>query len=202
MSNTDPLTPQVETFLAHYGIKGMRWGVRNDESHQARMAKGKAAAERLQIKDRTESLSVRMKNGDVLELSGDPTPAVSKLLSRMSRKYGEGVNRYSSFTVKNKDGETVGSLSMNRDTPKTLNIVWVDTKDAHKGRGYATATMSAAIQHARREGVEKITLEVPGRSPDARHIYEKLGFKDAHVVTTPEDDEYWGGLMGMELDLK
>lgn len=45
-------------------------------------------------------------------------------------------------------------------------------------------------------------MEVPGNAPDARHIYERLGFKE--VYTPPEmkeDDPIWGGLTNMRLDL-
>ena len=44
-----------------------------------------------------------------------------------------------------------------------------------------------------------MTLEVPGNSPDARHIYEKLGFVAQEQISG--DDDIWGGLTSMKLDL-
>lgn len=35
---------------------------------------------------------------------------------------------------------------------------------------------------------ELILNEVPGDSLDARHIYEKLGFKENGILTTPEEN--------------
>jgi hypothetical protein len=56
--------------------------------------------------------------------------------------------------------------------------------------------MKAARDFGKQQNFEKMTLEVPGNSPDARHIYEKLGFK----VTKEADDtdDFWGGLTEME----
>ena len=51
-------------------------------------------------------------------------------------------------------------------------------------------------------GSKKLTLEVPGNSPDARHIYEKNGFKVTHEATKAEsEDDVWGGLTNMEYDI-
>ena len=47
---------------------------------------------------------------------------------------------------------------------------------------------------------ELVLNEVPGDSPDVRHIYEKLGFKENGILTTPED-QVWGGLTKMKLNL-
>lgn len=44
-----------------------------------------------------------------------------------------------------------------------------------------------------------ITLEVPTISPNARHIYEKIGFKA--TGTLGSEDDVWGGLTKMRLDL-
>ena len=44
-----------------------------------------------------------------------------------------------------------------------------------------------------------MTLEVPGNSPDARHIYEKIGFVAGEQIS--DEDDIWGGLTKMRLDL-
>lgn len=71
----------------------------------------------------------------------------------------------------------------------------------YRGKGYSQAILTELIRFAKSQGYKYVTLEVPGRSPDARHIYEKLGFKDDGVLTTPEEDFYWGGLTRMKLKL-
>ena len=59
--------------------------------------------------------------------------------------------------------------------------------------------MSGVVKYAKQEKFKQITLEVPGDSPDARHIYEKLGFKATKVIS--DEDDVWGGLTQMILKL-
>ena len=47
--------------------------------------------------------------------------------------------------------------------------------------------------------MEQVTLEVPGTSPNARHIYEKLVFEAVEVIS--DEDDAWGGLTRMKLKL-
>lgn len=62
--------------------------------------------------------------------------------------------------------------------------------------------MKGVKKYAEQEGYDKLTLEVPGNSPNARHIYEKLGFKEVSQLSSKEEDIIWGGLTRMELDIK
>lgn len=178
--------------LAHYGVKGMKWGVRKETFKSSRP----------QVKRQTESMSVRLKNGDTLTLSGDVTPAVARLLSKVSSSVRDTTNNTSNFTIRDPKGDKVGEMTLFKESPTSLNVVWVGVRDKHRGNGYASAAMRSAIEHAKKQGLDTITLEVPGNSPDARHIYEKLGFKE--IPTPPEmaeDDVFWGGLTNMKLDL-
>ena len=52
------------------------------------------------------------------------------------------------------------------------------------------------MQYAKDNGIKRVTLEVPGASPDAQHIYEKFGFKKTGQLTS---NDMWGGLTSMEL---
>lgn len=70
-----------------------------------------------------------------------------------------------------------------------------------RGKGYATAVLKETLSECKRRGYKQFTLEVPGNSPDARHIYEKLGFIAGEQVSSADDDFVWGGLTKMKLDL-
>ncbi len=177
------LSPEEE-FLVHYGIKGMKWGKRRSVEP---------------VKKFTESRSIQLKNGSKLELSGDKTPLPARVLSAMVPALRRRINASDNFTLKNANGEKVGNMFLHKKAADELNVVWVEVKDKHKGQGIATGAMRAAIDMAKQDGLKKVTLEVPGASPDARHIYEKLGFKAGKQITP--DGDMWGGLTEMQLDL-
>jgi len=165
--------------LAHYGVLGMHWGDRKEEPRP--------------------TFTKKLKGGGTLVVSRDATSGIPKLLSKLSPGYAERVKQYHSFTLKNAKGEKVGEAAFNQDTPDSLNLVWLGVKKAHRGNGYASAAVSGVIDYARDKGISKLTLEVPGESPDALHIYEKMGFKTTEILS-PADD-IWGGLTSMELNI-
>lgn len=175
------MSEPVDDFLMHYGVKGMRWGKRTP------------------VKKITESRSIQLKNGSKLELSGDKTPLPARVLAAMIPSLRKRINASDNFTLKNANGEKVGNMFLHKKAADELNVVWVEVKDKHKGQGIATGAMRAAIDMAKQDGLKKVTLEVPGASPDARHIYEKLGFKAGKQITP--DGDMWGGLTEMQLDL-
>lgn len=58
--------------------------------------------------------------------------------------------------------------------------------------------MDWTIKTSKKNGNKQITLEVPGNSPDARHIYEKNGFVAGKSIS---EDDVWGGLTKMKRKL-
>lgn len=179
----------IDSFLAHFGVKGMKWGVRKDDTA------------RPVTKSRTEPITVKLKSGETLTLDGTRTPLMAKFLAKLSPSIRERVNNSYSFKIKDPEGKPIGEMSLFKESPTSLNVVWVGVDDAHRGKGFATAAMKAAIDQARSMKLDTVTLEVPGHSPDARHIYERLGFKETKTVTEADDDYVWGGLTAMTLDL-
>lgn len=177
--------------LSHHGIKGMKWGVRKNEN---------VAGPRL--KQKTQDLQTKLSNGDVVSLDGYPTSAMTKFVASIAPSRIQRYNDHSSFKIKDSSGQQVGELHFSKESPTSINVAWIGVNSKQRGAGYATATMKAVIDHAKKQKLDTVTLEVPGRSPDARHVYEKLGFKDVGVVTTPEQDAIWGGLTKMQLNLK
>ncbi|QFG13620.1 acetyltransferase [Arthrobacter phage Shepard] len=183
------MTQTPEEFLAHYGVKGMRWGKRHDDAPKPKKT----------IKLRTESRSVKLKDGSKLILSGDKTPLPARLLAKVSPRIRKNIETSENFTLKSSDGKTVGNMFLYQKKSDELNVAWVEVNPKHRGKGYASAAMQGAVDLAKDKNLKKVTLEVPGNSPDARHIYEKMGFKAGKQISSSGD--MWGGLTEMQLDL-
>lgn len=97
-------------------------------------------------------------------------------------------------------GKSIGEIQLHDDIPeKELNIVWLEVNENQRGKHIATRVLQRIIDIFRKAQYHRITLEVPGSSPDARHIYEKLGFREFGTLGNPDD--VWGGLTQMELIL-
>lgn len=172
---------EVDDFLAHYGVKGMKWGV-------------------VRAKSKTETLTTKLKSGETLTLEGRKTAPIARGLSRIIPQYGDVINKQSAFSLKDPKGKKIGELYLVTKNKNELYVNWVEVDAKAQGKGYASAAMNASIRFAKDQGLSKVTLEVPGKSPDARHIYEKLGFVAGKQITNSGD--MWGGLTEMELNLK
>ena len=189
--------PCDANYLEHHGIKGQKWGVRrfqNDDgtwTDEGKKRYGEESSSLTVIKAKT-------KNGVEMQLGQKPAPKFVSFVSKFSPSLKERIMNDKQFNI-TVDGKRIGDMEIYKEGPESLNIVWVGIDESQRGNGYASTAMSAAISYARSNGFKQVTLEVPGVSPDARHIYEKLGFKDAGKLS--EDDDVWGGLTAMKLDL-
>lgn len=166
--------------LEHYGIKGQKWGVR---------------------KDREVVLSRTLKNGGRIEVTKDSKAPIAKALSKLSKGFKAYTDSFHDFTITDGSGKKVGQAGFRQVSDTELNLMWVGISSSQRGKGYATAVMDGVVKYAKNNGIEKLTLEVPGKSPDAKHIYTKFGFKETGQVTSAAENPMWGGLTSMELIL-
>ena len=100
-----------------------------------------------------------------------------------------------------KGSKTIGRFDLTEMSKDELNVMWIEVDEKYRGHGYAQKVLRWIIQFAKERSYKELTLEVPGISPDAKHIYEKLGFKEIGQITIPDEDSWWGGLTGMKLIL-
>lgn len=165
--------------LYHSGIKGMKWGIRR-----------KAAKETRHLKT---------KNGLDVDLVRKDPSIIARALGKMSPKIKKQQQSYYGYSIK-VGKKIIGDLQLDKTSAKELNVVWITVNKKYKGQKIAQAVMNDVLKKGSELGVSKVTLEVPGISPDARHIYEKNGFKKNKRISN--DDDVWGGLTSMTYKYK
>ena len=182
--------------LYHHGIKGQRWGVRRFQRKDGSLTlKGKS-----RYSDDRLEISFSTKTGAKGKIKQHSQTKLAAFLSRISPHIAEESKKSLIYDIHNDDGKKIGDLQLYKESPNSMNVVWIGINSKQRGNGYASAVMNQAIQIAKSNGAKQVTLEVPGDSPDARHIYEKLGFKAQKKISN--DDDVWGGLTAMKLDLR
>lgn len=187
MFSTDQdLIEHGEEFIQHFGVKGMKWGVRKNESSSAKDRR---------LKNKEIVLQKTLKGGGEVIVTKTPPLKVIQKLGGVIPKLGQHLDDYANFSIRDKEGRRVGDASFYR-MGDHLSLDWIGIDSKHRGQGYATAAFGAAVQYAKDNGIKRVTLEVPGASPDALHIYEKFGFKKTGQLTS---NDMWGGLTSMEL---
>lgn len=141
---------------------------------------------------------VSKKTGESLTLS--KFTSVLDFFGKFIKKLRNWLDKKPSFDVY-LGSKKVGELNLIEKSDDELNIMWIEVDEDYRGKGYSQSILSELIRFAKVKGYKYVTLEVPGNSPDARHVYEKLGFKFDGILTAPEEDFYWGGLTKMRLKL-
>lgn len=80
------------------------------------------------------------------------------------------------FFMARVDGEVVGSLWLNTDQRMAF-VYDIEVDAAQRRRGYGAAIMNAAARHCRDTGHPYLGLNVFGHNPNARALYDKLGYR-------------------------
>ena len=170
-------------YLEHYGVKGMKWGIRKKPVYSTLGP---------------NRYDVTTSSGKKLSIQKDPQVAVARFLSLHGSDAAKRfVNSTASYTIRDDSNKKVGTASVAKTGNNELHLDWLKIDSSQQGRGYGTAVLNGAVAIGKASGFSKAVLEVPGISPDARHIYEKAGFK---VVKIETSGDIWGGLTRMELD--
>lgn len=118
-------------------------------------------------------------------------------LGRHIKSLGESQGKYLGYDFY-LGQKNIGGIIFNLDAPGVIDLSEVIIKHDYQGNHYATKIITWFINYFRNHGFKKITLDAAEGSPNAVHIYEKLGFRKVKVVSK---DDIWGGLTNMELIL-
>lgn len=169
-------------YLAHYGVKGMKWGIRKKRQPYG-----------------TTGTKLNTSRGKTAYLTKDKPSLIVKGLQAVSKNARNLTKLTHNYDIYDERGKRVGDLQTFDESKDSVNVTWIGVNTKARGHGYASAALDQAIKQAKKDGKKQMTLEVPGNSPDALHIYEKKGFKKGKVISS--SDDIWEGLTAMRLDL-
>ena len=83
------------------------------------------------------------------------------------------------FVWENGAGVPVSMAEYGRDLPHGMAVAAVYTPPEERGRGYATALVTALCRRVLAMGKAYVCLFVDDRNPISNHVYEKIGFRRA-----------------------
>ena len=167
-------------YLSHHGILGMKWGIR-----------------RYQNEDGTLTAAGKNRYGNVDVIRSKKTGDKLYMAERRRSKVEDTDINFDVI----RNGKKAGNVWL-EDQGDNLYLNWIDTKKAERGKGYADSVMNYIVNYADKNDYKSMTLEVPGHSPDARHIYEKYGFVADSNKTVVDTDDVWDGLTSMKRKIK
>lgn len=160
-------------YLAHYGVLGMKWGVR----------KKKASSNKTK------------KNQTIKTKSGETLSVIEKKNGRFIAKNSK--NKKVGIFILDENAYGRKEVGIKRND-KPLHIDWLSVSKKHEGKGYGQAMMKYIDSYAKDKKYDAITSEVVGVSPNMKHILEKSGHKPYGQVKS----ELWGDLTVMEKRFK
>src|SRR5687768_15745564 len=138
--------------LKHYGVKGMKWGVRKSDKPTREPLKSLGP----------DTVSRKTASGETITLQKVPPTKVAELTGRMSKKYREWYSKNASLDILDGSGKKVGDAYVTKRNKDELYLNWLGIDKSARGKGYATAVMQAGRDFGKQEGFKKMTLEVPG----------------------------------------
>lgn len=166
-----------EEALAHFGVKGMHWGVRkNYTAYQNKIFNATLGASKTAVITKTgEVISVEKERPGPLQL------AVAKLTKRAPQ------DNISSMVIRDSLGKKVGSFQVWKETPTVARGEWLQIDKGAQGKGYSKASIEGLLKAAKKDPkLKEVRLQVPSAAAPAKHIYSGLGFKkDKDLGDTP-----------------
>jgi Acetyltransferases, including N-acetylases of ribosomal proteins len=154
------------TELEHFGVKGMKWGVRKAEYRES-------VANAAPVGSKTRVVAP---NGDVLTIHrADPGPlaiAAGRLVGRKPEGYAYEMR------IHNTAGEQVGAFQVWHDGPHAVRGEWLEIAPSHQGKAYSETAIRGLIEASKKKtDITEVRLQVPSNAAPAKHIYSKIGFK-------------------------
>ena len=117
----------------------------------------------------------RMQYAEIPELA-DTIPEITD--AQLTNRWREQQLGYREFMVAERDGELVGTVSINESfrPPDSLHLFALEVSAQRRNEGIGRDIVSWVIDEARRRGLRRVYLEVRTDNP-ARRLYHRLGFR-------------------------
>lgn len=158
-----------EAALAHFGIKGMKWGVRKEQyrNYQDRIHSESPGARKT---------SVKTKSGETIAVVKEKAGPLAMLVGKLTKT--EPPDYVSAMAIHDSSGKKVGSFQIWKESPSVVRGEWLVINESAQGRGYSKAAIEGLIKASKKDPkIKEIRLQVPKNAAPAKHIYSSLGFK-------------------------
>ena len=137
------------------------------------------------------SETIKINNEIYLKKSG--YSFIAKFLRRFKR-YRDSSNRFINFDIYWKNS-LAGYLQVYEESLEEVNLMWAAVNEKYQGNKIFEQVLLFLFKFFAELGYKEVTLEVPGNAPAAKHIYQKLGFKEIEYLG---DDQLFEGLTKMK----
>jgi RimJ/RimL family protein N-acetyltransferase len=87
------------------------------------------------------------------------------------------------------DEQPVGLIGAQRQHPDSVYLYSLWLRPDARGHGLSRVLLSAAVDWARAQGAQTVTLRVQGANAAARRVYEELGFRVLSGETSDPAEE-------------
>lgn len=142
-------------YLAHHGILGMEWGKKNGPPYPLGASDHSAAEKKAgwqdslnqdkQISSKKSFSSESFSTSDGrLSIVKHKTSSFAKIMAKHSKSAADVVNNNFDYSIKDKQGNKVGYLSLTKENGNELNVNWISIKSKQRGNKYAQSVMNTA----------------------------------------------------------